>query len=123
MPRLWPARSRAPRAPIRAPLIKASKRCSAFFRRRSVFCQLWWQRLLFEPVGVDIECVTIIVSTFMLGLGSGALAAREIADRYQARRVELIALIERAAALLGECSPWFIHAASAAVVNSKGENP
>jgi MFS family permease len=93
------------------------------FRRRSVFCQLWWQRLLFEPVGVDIECVTIIVSTFMLGLGSGALAAGEIADRYQARRVELIALIERAAALLGECSPWLIHAASAAVVNSKGENP
>jgi hypothetical protein len=44
------------------------------FRRRSVFYQSCWQRLLFEPVGVDIESVTIIVSTFMLGSGLGALA-------------------------------------------------
>ena len=35
--------------------------------------QVCWQRLLFEAFGVDMESVTIIVSTFMLGLGLGAL--------------------------------------------------
>ena len=36
--------------------------------------QICWQRLLFEGFGVDMESVTIVVSTFMLGLGLGALA-------------------------------------------------
>jgi predicted membrane-bound spermidine synthase len=79
--------------------------------------QICWQRLLFESVGVDIESVTIIVSTFMLGLGLGALAGGEVADRYPARALELFALIELATALFGICSAWLIRAVSAATVN------
>jgi predicted membrane-bound spermidine synthase len=80
--------------------------------------QVCWQRLLFESVGVDIESVTIIVSTFMLGLGLGSLAGGEVVDRYPDRTLELFALIEFATALFGICSPLLIRAVSAAVVNS-----
>jgi len=79
--------------------------------------QVCWQRLLYESVGVDIDSVTIIVSTFMLGLGLGALVGGEIADRYPQRSVELFALIEIATAVFGTCSPWLIHAISAATVD------
>jgi len=41
---------------------------------------------LFESVGVDIESVTIIVSTFMFGLGLGSLAAANSADRFRVGR-------------------------------------
>jgi predicted membrane-bound spermidine synthase len=80
--------------------------------------QVCWQRLLFESVGVDIESVTIIVSTFMLGLGLGSLAGGELVDRYPSRTLELFAAIELATALFGVCSPWLIQAVSAAVVSS-----
>jgi predicted membrane-bound spermidine synthase len=80
--------------------------------------QVCWQRLLFESVGVDIESVTIIVSTFMLGLGLGSLAGGELVDRYPNRTLELFAVIEFATALFGVCSPWLIQAVSAAVVSS-----
>ena len=79
--------------------------------------QICWQRLLFESVGVDIDSVTIIVSTFMLGLGLGALAGGEIADRYPERALELFALIEIATGAFGVCSPWLVRATSAATVN------
>ncbi|MFI4890568.1 MAG: fused MFS/spermidine synthase [Steroidobacterales bacterium] len=79
--------------------------------------QVCWQRLLFESVGVDMESVTIIVSTFMLGLGLGSLAGGELADRYPGRTLELFALIELATALFGILSPALIRAAGAAAVN------
>ena len=37
--------------------------------------QVCWQRLLFQTFGVDMESVTIIVSTFMFGLGRVRLRA------------------------------------------------
>ncbi len=45
--------------------------------------QVAWQRLLFSAFGVDIESITIVVSTFMLGLGCGALLGGQAADRFQ----------------------------------------
>ena len=80
--------------------------------------QVCWQRMLFESVGVDIESVTIIVSTFMLGLGLGSLAGGELVDRNPRKTLELFALIELATALFGFSSPFLIHAVSASVVNS-----
>src|SRR5580698_3017763 len=80
--------------------------------------QICWQRLLFESVGVDIESVTIIVSTFMLGLGIGSLAGGELADRFPRRALELFALVEFATAVFGVFSPSLIRAASAATVDS-----
>ena len=80
--------------------------------------QVCWQRLLFESIGVDIESVTIIVSTFMLGLGLGALAGGELVDRFPHRTVEFFASIELATGVFGIFSPYLIHAASHLVVNS-----
>jgi predicted membrane-bound spermidine synthase len=80
--------------------------------------QVCWQRLLFESIGVDIESVTIIVSTFMLGLGLGSICGGELVDSHPTRTIEMFALIELATATFGVLSPSLIHAASAAVVNS-----
>jgi predicted membrane-bound spermidine synthase len=80
--------------------------------------QVCWQRLLFESVGVDIESVTIIVSTFMLGLGLGSLAGGELVDRYPTRTLDLFALIELGTAVFGAFSPNLIHAVSAEVITS-----
>jgi predicted membrane-bound spermidine synthase len=79
--------------------------------------QICWQRLLFEGFGVDIESVTIVVSTFMLGLGLGALAGGEIADRFPDRVIPMFAMIELATGTFGVCSPYLIRAISAATVN------
>ena len=78
--------------------------------------QVCWQRLLFESIGVDMDSVTIIVSTFMLGLGVGSLAGGELADRYPARTLEMFALAELATALFGLCSPLLIRSVGAVAV-------
>jgi predicted membrane-bound spermidine synthase len=80
--------------------------------------QICWQRLLFESVGVDIESVTIIVSTFMFGLGLGALVGGELADRYPDRTLQLFAGIEAATAAFGAISPMLIHTVSRSTVNA-----
>jgi predicted membrane-bound spermidine synthase len=63
--------------------------------------QVCWQRLLFSAFGVDTESVTIIVSTFMLGLGCGALLGGKLADRYNDRIIELFIASELGIALFG----------------------
>lgn len=78
--------------------------------------QVCWQRLLFEAFGVDIESVTIIVSTFMLGLGVGALAGGSLSDRYPGRALVLFALCELGIAVFGIFSPWLIRGVGAAAV-------
>ena len=73
--------------------------------------QVAWQRLLFGAFGVDIESITIVVSTFMLGLGIGALLGGWAADRYPRRRVQLFMLSELGIGLFGLASPWLLPAA------------
>ena len=80
--------------------------------------QVCWQRLLFQAFGVDMESVTIIVSTFMLGLGVGALAGGQLADRYPRQALAMFALFELGIALFGVCSPWLIRAVGAAAVRA-----
>jgi predicted membrane-bound spermidine synthase len=72
--------------------------------------QICWQRMLFVSFGIDIESVTIIVSTFMLGLGAGALAGGWIADRFPARLLVLFAACELAIGLFGLASASSIRA-------------
>jgi len=79
--------------------------------------QVCWQRLLFQSVGVDLQSVTIIVSTFMFGLGLGALAGGELADRYPERTLALFALIELVTGAFGAGSPWLLRAVSAGTVH------
>lgn len=80
--------------------------------------QVCWQRLLFQSVGVDLQSVTIIVSTFMFGLGVGALAGGELADRYPDHTLALFALLELVTGAFGAGSPWLIRAVGAATVHS-----
>lgn len=75
--------------------------------------QVAWQRLLFGAFGVDVESVTIVISTFMLGLGCGALAGGRLADRFPERLVLLFALSEVGIGLFGLASPWAIPAVGA----------
>ncbi|HEX5866041.1 MAG TPA: fused MFS/spermidine synthase [Casimicrobiaceae bacterium] len=78
--------------------------------------QVCWQRVLFASFGIDIESVTIIVSTFMLGLGVGAICGGWVADRYPQRLLGLFACCEAAIGLFGlvsvglirQVADWFI---------------
>lgn len=79
--------------------------------------QVCWQRLLFQEVGADLQSVTIIVSTFMFGLGLGALAGGELADRFPERTLALFALVELFTGVFGAGSPWIIRGVSAATVH------
>ena len=72
--------------------------------------QVAWQRLLFGAFGVDIESITIIVSTFMLGLGCGALAGGQLSDRMGHRTIPMFALCELCIGLFGVASPSLIPA-------------
>jgi predicted membrane-bound spermidine synthase len=72
--------------------------------------QVCWQRILFGAFGVDTESITIIVSTFMLGLGCGALVGGQLADRFCDRLVELFAAAEAGIALFGFASPHLLAA-------------
>jgi predicted membrane-bound spermidine synthase len=80
--------------------------------------QVAWQRLLFGAFGVDIESITIVVSTFMLGLGCGALAGGQLADRLGHRTIELFALCELGIGLFGFASPQLIPAVGAQFLQS-----
>jgi MFS family permease len=66
--------------------------------------QVVWQRLLFTVVGVDIESVTIVVSTFMLGLGGGALLGGWLADAWPRRILWLFCGAEAAIGAFGLAS-------------------
>lgn len=68
--------------------------------------QVVWQRYLFTGLGVDIDSVTLIVSTFMLGIGLGGALGGWSADRWPHSRLRLYAWAELALALIGSISPW-----------------
>lgn len=70
--------------------------------------QLVWQRYLFNGLGVDIDSVTLIVSTFMLGIGLGGACGGWLADRYPQRRVQWYAAAELVLCLVGASSPWLL---------------
>ena len=80
--------------------------------------QICWQRLLFLSFGIDIESVTIIVSTFMLGLGLGALAGGFLADRFPTRLVACFALFELGIGVFGLSSAAAIGVVASAFVEA-----
>src|SRR5437870_13089770 len=54
--------------------------------------QVIWQRLLVFFSGADVYAVTLIVTTFMAGLGLGNLGGGYVADRFS-RRTNLVMFI------------------------------
>jgi MFS family permease len=79
--------------------------------------QVCWQRLLFVAFGVDIESVTIIVSTFMLGLGAGALIGGQLADRFPRHLLAMFSLTELTIGAFGIASPAVIRAVGSLAVH------
>ena len=73
--------------------------------------QICWQRALFGWYGVDLDSVSAIVSIFMLGLGTGALAGGWLADRYPDHRILVFSGIELLIAVFGFASLDLIDAA------------
>ena len=72
--------------------------------------QVCWQRLLFAAFGVDLESITIVVSTFMLGLGCGALAGGALSRRFGHRLIELFVASEVGIGIFGALSATLIPA-------------
>lgn len=79
--------------------------------------QVCWQRLLFVALGTDMDSITIIVSTFMLGLGVGSLLGGELADRYPARILLLFATAEAGIGAFGVLSPLLIQGLGRIVIH------
>ena len=80
--------------------------------------QLCWQRLLFTSLGVDIESVTVIVSVFMLGLGLGALAGGQLADRLPRQALLIFALAEALIGVYGWFSPELLRGAAVLLIGA-----
>jgi len=70
--------------------------------------QVCWQRLLFVALGTDMDSITIIVSTFMLGLGVGSLLGGQAADHHPNRILTLFAAAEAGIGVFGVLSPHLI---------------
>lgn len=56
--------------------------------------QIIWQRALFAIFGSNIEAVTLVVSSFMLGLGIGSLAGGRLSSSDRTRPLLLFGLFE-----------------------------
>lgn len=83
--------------------VKTSRIAAAFFLSggAALIYQIAWQRVLFVALGADMESVTIIVSTFMFGLGVGAAVGGLLADRFPRRILPLFCTAEGCIALYG----------------------
>jgi MFS family permease len=79
--------------------------------------QVTWQRLLFGTFGVDIDSVTIVVSTFMLGLGVGSLVGGQVADLFGKNVIIIFACCEIGIGVFGISSPYLIALAGDYFVN------
>lgn len=93
---------------------------SAFFfasGASALVYQVAWQRILFVSFGVDLESVTIIVASFMLGLGCGALLGGRLADLFPRQTLMMFAMAEAglgafalfSAAFLRTAGELFLH--------------
>lgn len=83
----------------------------------SLIYQIVWQRLLTLYYGVGNVSVSLIVGTFLLGLGLGSLIGGQIADRIK-DRVKMYFLVELLLGLFGLGSYWFMDAVASATAGS-----
>lgn len=80
--------------------------------------QVCWQRILFFSLGTDIESITMIVATFMLGLGLGALGGGWMADRRPHSIIPLFACAELGIGAFGILSPYLITGVAELLIQS-----
>jgi hypothetical protein len=80
--------------------------------------QIVWQRSLFIAFGVNIESVTIIVSIFMFGLGTGSVMGGVLSRKYSSFLPQLFLLCEILIGLFGIASLYLINIVSEATLNS-----
>jgi predicted membrane-bound spermidine synthase len=66
--------------------------------------QVIWQKLLFTAFGVDLQSTAIVVSTFMLGLGLGALVGGQFAEKYPNDQLLFFIFVEMGIGLFGFAS-------------------
>jgi predicted membrane-bound spermidine synthase len=71
--------------------------------------QVAWQRLLFAYLGIELSTVTIVVSSFMLGLGAGGLAGGTMVDRFPQHALVLFATAEAGVGVFGVLSPLLLN--------------
>jgi predicted membrane-bound spermidine synthase len=83
--------------------------------------QVAWQRALYILTGTDLVSTTIVVTTFMLGLGAGALAGGTMADRLPKWRVQIFALTEMIIGLYGFMSLKIIDALALTHIETMAE--
>lgn len=70
--------------------------------------QVCWQRALYGVIGVDMDSITIIVSVFMLGIGTGGMLGGWLSDRYPNKRLLLYAGAELLIAVYGATTLWLL---------------
>ena len=63
--------------------------------------QIIWQRALFGIFGSNIEAVTLVVSSFMLGLGLGSLAGGRLSSHSRVRPLLVFGVFELAVGIFG----------------------
>lgn len=72
--------------------------------------QVCWQYLLSIETGADAESLTVIVTTFMLGLGVGAMVGGHLVDRLPGQAIALFCIFECVIGFFGLFSvQWILY--------------
>jgi len=80
--------------------------CSGF---PALIYQIVWQRALFAVYGINVQSVTIVVSGFMLGLGTGSLLGGALSKHPRVPLVVAFAIAELGTGLFGFFSLSIFH--------------
>jgi hypothetical protein len=75
--------------------------CSGF---AALIYQTVWQRVLFASFGINIEAVTVVVTSFLLGLGLGSIAGGELSKDERRPVLLMFGTLELSIAAFGAVS-------------------
>ncbi|MEO5571597.1 MAG: fused MFS/spermidine synthase [Bacteroidia bacterium] len=82
----------------------------------AIIYQIVWQKVLFASFGVNIESVTIVVSIFMFGLGTGSIIGGILSKKYPAHLPNLFFICEVLIGIFGIASIPLIKIVSSMIV-------
>jgi spermidine synthase len=78
----------------------------------AIIYQIVWQKVLFASFGVNIESVTIVVSIFMFGLGTGSIIGGIFSNKFPSHLPNLFFICELLIGIFGVASIPLIKAVS-----------